>query len=182
MIEIYYTKNVFLHEKTKILIARRLQKDFTIERSANGKPYITGNPLFFSLTHSRGKAMIALCDKPVGIDLEFSDGRKNFSHILSRFTRRERLEIGADAVEFYKNWTAKEAFVKMIGGTLANDLGKLEFTGGRLLFNGVETGGTVSEISRFGKGIYSVCAQGYTNEQLSKVKERVFVLHKGEYL
>ena len=89
MIEVYYTKNEFVHRKAEILIERKLGKGFEIKRNENGKPYVSGNPVYFSISHSAGRAMIALSDKPVGIDLEFYRPRK-FEHILKRLSARER--------------------------------------------------------------------------------------------
>lgn len=180
MIELYRTENRDVRKKIEILLARKLSAPFKILRTANGKPYVEGDPLYFSLSHSRDRAVIAICDRPVGVDLEFYDEQRKFSHILSRFTERERREIGSSAAYFYANWTAKEAFIKMRGGTLAEDLKRLEFYGGAVRFGGQNYDVAVTSYSR--AGVYAVCAEDYTSDRLADVPLKLFRLKKGEYI
>lgn len=177
MIEIYWTKNKDLHRKTELLITRRLGANFKILRTSNGKPYIDGNPLYFSLSHSRDLAVIAICDAPVGIDTEFCDNEKNFSHILSRFSEREKSFIDGAYCRFFINWVIKEAYIKMNGGTLARDLKRLEYYGDKLYCDGEEVTCNYAAVAHRKAGIYAVCAP--TPELLS-VKMKLFRLRKGE--
>lgn len=104
-----------------------------ILRTKNGKPYINA-PLFFSLAHSGRRAVIAVCDKPVGVDLELYKKKSRYA-VSSRFSLRERGEIKSER-DFLKHWTVREAFVKAIGGTLFSYLKGLEFFGGDLYLDG----------------------------------------------
>lgn len=185
MLELYWTKNVDLHRKVEILIERKLGKGFEIKRTDNGKPYVVGNPLYFSLSHSRDHAVIALCDKPVGIDTEFygDGGRlKNFMHILNRYTERERQWINGTLVCFFLNWVAKEAYIKMVGGTLAHYLKRLEFYDYKLYLDGKEVDCGHANVADLRAGVYSVCAEGYTNEQVWECTMKLFHLRKGEHI
>lgn len=157
MLEIYHTESEGVHEKLRAILERRLGKNYEIKRTENGKPYISGNPLYFSLSHSADGAMIAVCDKPVGIDFESTKLKRNYAHILARFTERERRFMQSDC-DFLKNWVSKEAFVKMTGGTLARDLKRLEFYGGCLFFDGQKVNGL--KIGNVPDGIYAVCTEG----------------------
>ena len=127
MLEIYITANKYVHKKVKIAIARHICWSFTINFTENGKPYVEGDPLFFSISHSKNTAVFALSDKPVGIDLEFIDGKRKVESIISRFTDREKSEIKGNLPLFYENWVVKEAYIKFIGGTIAYDLKHLEY-------------------------------------------------------
>ncbi len=183
MLELYWTKNVDLHRKVEILIERKLGKNFEIKRTENGKPYIVGNPLYFSLSHSADHAFIALCDKPVGIDTEYYDngGRlKNYKHILSRYSEREKQWIGDAFVYFFINWVVKEAYIKMVGGTLAHYLKRLEFYHHKLYFDGREVDCGYTGIADWKAGIYAVCAEGYTSDQIFDCPLKRFRLKKGE--
>lgn len=183
MIELYWTKNVNLHRKVEILLERKQGKNFEIKRTENGKPYIVGNPLYFSLSHSRGHAVIALCDKPVGIDMEryHENGRlKNYKHILSSFTEREKQWISDTFAFFFLNWVAKEAYIKMVGGTLAHYLKRLEFYDYKLYLDGEQVSCGQVSVADMCAGIYSVCAEGYTKEQLFDCPMKRFRLRKGE--
>lgn len=137
MFEIYRVNGKTVKQKLNLLIERKIGEGFEIKTTRNGKPYIEGNPIYFSVTHSQGFAFIVLCDRPVGVDYEVIRERK-FSAVLSRFTPREIEDISGATEKFLKNWVAKEAYVKMIGGTLAHDLKRLEFYDKKLYFNGVE--------------------------------------------
>lgn len=182
MIELYWTKNVNVYTKLKILLARKLGYKPEIVRTANGKPYIDGNPLYFSLSHSRDHAVIALCDKPIGVDLEYYDSERNISHVLARFSKNERDEIGDCKPCFYINWMIKEAYIKMTGGTLACDLKRLEYYGKKLYVDGKESGCSVGAYAHFSAGLYALCSADYTYSEISSAHIKLFILKKGESL
>lgn len=137
MFELYRVNARHVKQKLKLLIERKIGDGFEIKYTSNGKPYIEGNPVFFSVSHSGEHALIVLCDKPVGVDYEIIRERK-ISAVLSRFTEREIEDISGSTEKFLKNWVAKEAYIKLIGGTLAHDLKRLEFYGGTLYYDGEE--------------------------------------------
>ena len=62
MLEIYRTENENLYRKLRAVLSRRGFGEARIMHNANGKPYLEGNPLFFSLSHSGSTALIAVCD------------------------------------------------------------------------------------------------------------------------
>ncbi len=177
MLEVYLTENESVHEKAKILIARHICGSFEVKTTENGKPYIEGNPLYFSVSHSRTVAVIALSDSPVGVDTEIFTNRK-FESVLNRFTTSEKVEINGDFTAFLKNWTVKEAFIKMNGGTLATDLKKLEFVDGKLYCDGKLQCSAISVLSLKNRGICSICGGVPILE--SDLKR--FRLRKGEAL
>lgn len=137
MLHIYQTTAKEVKTKLKEVLTPYICGDYVILRTECGKPYIEGNPVYFSLAHCEDTAVIAIASNPVGIDLELIRERKFFA-VLSRFTPREIDDISGSTVSFLKNWVAKEAYIKMTGGTLARDLKRLEFYGGKLYFNGVQ--------------------------------------------
>ncbi|MGN0817490.1 MAG: 4'-phosphopantetheinyl transferase family protein [Candidatus Coproplasma sp.] len=182
MIELYWTRNVDVHAKLKVLLARKLGYKPDILRTANGKPYIEGDPLHFSLSHSRNHAVIAFCDKPIGIDLEFYDSARNVSHVLARFSGNERDEIGDCKPYFYINWMIKEAYIKMTGGTLARDLKRLEYYNRKLYVDGKESNCSVGAYANFSAGLYALCSADYTYSEISSAHMKLFRLKKGESL
>lgn len=182
MIELYWTKNKDVYAKLKVLLARKLGYKPNILRTANGKPYIDGNPLHFSITHSRDHAAIAICDKPIGVDMEFYDRERKISHVLARFSQNERDEIGDCMPFFYINWMIKEAYIKMIGGTLAHDLKRLEYYGKKLYVDGKESDCSVVALADFSAGLYALCSADYTYSEISSAHMKLFRLKKGESL
>ena len=133
MLEIYFTENSDIYGKLKSHLSRLLPSSFEILRTENGKPYLEGSPLFFSISHSDDKALIVFCDKPVGADLEVIQKRK-YSSILSRFSAEEKKEI-SDTEDFLSHWTVREAYIKMLGSTINYNLDKLSYING-VLYDG----------------------------------------------
>lgn len=83
----------------------------------HGKPYMDDAP-YFSISHSGSFAVLAVSEKPVGVDIQKAVFiRKN---VLRRsFTKEEQDMIGEDPVRFLRLWTRKEAAVKLTGDGLS---------------------------------------------------------------
>ena len=153
MIEIFIcTENA--HERLNKLFEAKLLSPFEILRTENGKPYIERNPIYFSLSHSGNRGIIALSDKPVGIDLELYNESLRHS-VLDRFSDREKSEI-ADGRDFLKHWTAREAYVKLYGFTIAEMWKRVEFFGGKLYLDGQIQKVKIRTYD-FGFGVGAVC-------------------------
>ena len=85
-----------------------------LARTENGKPYIDGNPLYFSLSHSGKHGVIAVCDKPVrgkivaGADIFVHEAGY---HGISRADRVYKLtarRTDVSACAFTKNLATRE--------------------------------------------------------------------------
>lgn len=88
-------------------------------RTALGKPFIENSPLHFSLSHSGDLLLVAFSKSPVGIDVEQIKERKYRSRIEQRYGfKMQTVE------DFYASWVAREAFIKLTGGSLAQDLAR----------------------------------------------------------
>ena len=151
MLKLYRTENERVYEKLKGL----LPENSEIKRTENGKPYTDG--IYFSITHTGDTALIAISDCPVGIDAEIVKKRRILS-VLKRFTAREQAEIGTNTVEFLKHWVVKEAYIKLLGGTLAHDLKGLEYFGGVLTVVGKKASCNIFCASTADL-VYCVCAE-----------------------
>ena len=91
-----------------------------ILRTPNGKPYLDGNALYFSVTNTKGLTAIAVSRQEVGLDAEFRNQRR-LDALQARLTPLEREE------DFFELWTAKEAYIKYRGETLARLLSALTY-------------------------------------------------------
>jgi phosphopantetheinyl transferase len=75
-----------------------------LAREGGGKPFFPARPdICFNLSHSRGAAVCAVHDRPVGIDME------------KLRPAPKRLAKGMADEAFFRLWTAKEATVKRQG-------------------------------------------------------------------
>lgn len=105
-------------------------KSFEIYENDHGKPYIKGEKdIFFNLSHSGDKAIIAISDMEVGIDIqEITHFEKGL--IKRVFTEEEIEQVSAaegekDAI-YTALWTAKESIMKYYGKGLSMDPLKIE--------------------------------------------------------
>ena len=137
MTELFLTENRGLDGKIETLLKQRLDAPFEIKRSQNGKPYIDGDPLYLNLSHCGNLAIIAISDKPCGVDLELVCG-KSRKAVLNSFSIDERTEIENER-DFLKHWVVRESYIKMLGSTLAAKLRHLKFVGGVLYDGGQKT-------------------------------------------
>lgn len=88
-----------------------------------GKPYLKNFPqVFFNISHSEGYIACAVCDSPVGIDIQKITP---FNYVVAKkiCTEEELSQIlnspDQDS-EFTKLWTKKEAVLKMKGTGITN--------------------------------------------------------------
>jgi len=87
-----------------------------------GKPFLKEGP-FFNISHSQNKIVLALSfHRPVGIDIEYIKPRPHYHKIMKRFFAHEeqnKVESSDHPLEtFYDLWTQKEAFIKLMGGSI----------------------------------------------------------------
>ena len=131
MTDIYFTKapvtsGAFL---TRILRERYGISEPAFARNVHGKPRLINAPLFFNLAHTRGRTFAAFSAEEIGLDAE-DRSRRLPRAVFDRLDPAERQE------DFFRLWTAKEAYIKYCGGTLARLLPRLRFEGGQLTKDG----------------------------------------------
>lgn len=110
-------------------------KEWTFERTASGKPALDKKlpQLHFSCAHTHWASVVAIsADGPIGIDIEPHEISFDQSAIEGVFSRRERsvaerLPMKLRSQEFTRLWTLKEAYLKLIGQGLVDDLRGIEF-------------------------------------------------------
>ena len=153
---LHFLKKEGLYENVKALLLKHITGPIEILRTENGKPYLEGNPVYFSLSHSGDKAVAAISKAPVGVDLELFTG-KSRGALLKRFSERERAEI-EDERGFLRHWTAREAYIKLKGLILAQTFKRLEFYGGELYLDGAYVGVNIDFYEKAG-GVIAVCTE-----------------------
>ena len=107
----------------------------------NGKPYIPGNPIYFSISHSGNKVMVVIANCVVGCDIQIM--KPEFLSLADRyFTEIECKEIkgSQNPVEtFYKLWTIKESYMKATGKGLSYGLNNILIKGDKIDIPGCES-------------------------------------------
>lgn len=87
-------------------------------KTENGKPYVEGNAVYFSLSHTKEKYFLAVAPFPVGIDAERSD-RVVSPTVAERYFKNETFP---DKKSLLVRWLKTESKVKYLGSTLAKEL------------------------------------------------------------
>ena len=90
----------------------------------HGKPYMENAGYHFSVSHSGNLIAFVLSDKAVGIDTEYI--KKLRLRVAERFFTSEEynyiLKSENPENTFYRIWTAKESYLKMLGTGLSKSL------------------------------------------------------------
>ncbi|MBQ7288942.1 MAG: 4'-phosphopantetheinyl transferase superfamily protein [Clostridia bacterium] len=105
-----------------------LQTDWSVARPAftlrpDGKPALQNENIFFNVSHSRNRLVIAVSDAEVGVDIEFYD--RAIREGLRRYCLTEtehRAVPDDDARAFLRIWTAKESYLKLYGTGLRQSM------------------------------------------------------------
>lgn len=84
----------------------------TVAFEKNGKPYFSDVPIYFSLSHSKGVCAVAVCNRPVGVDIEQCSAKYHPRLMERSFAANERTAFDGD---FTRLWCRKEAVSKMTG-------------------------------------------------------------------
>ena len=98
-----------------------------------GKPYILDTDVQFNLSHSGDMVMCAVCEGPVGTDIEKMRpvSRRVPPRIMSAEEKRIYDKSGDKDAMFFAVWTLKEAYIKYTGRGLSDTIGAAYGLSGR---------------------------------------------------
>ena len=102
--------------------------DLQFSYSKFEKPSLIDFDIHFNVSHSYGKALIAVAKNPVGIDIEWSLREVELKELAQRFFSCNeaeqflKLEDSVMQRYFFNIWTKKEAVIKAIGDGLSYPL------------------------------------------------------------
>ena len=108
-----------------------------------GKPYAVDLPVEFNISHSGDIVVCAIHDKPIGIDIEkIQQVSRGIVHSVCNKNEYSYV-VGSDEINdtytpsqlerFFKVWTYKEAYLKMIGRGIEG-LDKVDYTEHRYFY------------------------------------------------
>jgi len=103
------TAPLFAYTLLALLLDRHFSLDArNIRYTDAGRPYLPGDPVHFSLSHTKTHALCAISDSPVGCDIEMH-------RPISAHTIRRVLADCEQAADFFSYWTLKESYFKLTG-------------------------------------------------------------------
>jgi 4'-phosphopantetheinyl transferase len=106
------------------LECRSQPQDIVYQCNPWGKPWLAAGP-HFSLSHSAGRALLALAEQPVGIDIEISTRPVRADWFGPIWSCAEKKRLGGAALSeahLLAIWRRKEAVVKALGKGLSQPL------------------------------------------------------------
>lgn len=102
------------------VVYSRLMRDVKFQRNASGK--WTCDVCEFSISHCNDVVVVAVSDKPVGVDIETIDHARFDERLQQRIMCKNeqalawQMSVEERAQYANKLWTAKEALFKLVGG------------------------------------------------------------------
>lgn len=121
-------------ELTDALIRRILQQrqdsPVRILRTPQGKPYLEGGGPFISVSHTEDVFALAVDSAPLGLDIQRRRDVKARRIGRRMFTEEEQAMLdGDDPDAFFRVWTRKEAYGKLLGTGLAGVMDRVPVYG-----------------------------------------------------
>lgn len=106
-----------------------LNNQFKVDK--NGKLYLKDNPVYFNLAHSGNYVIVAISDKPVGVDVEIISNKLISNNLVKYVFNQEELDKYRTRKDkktfFYRTWCKKESYVKCNGQGLGIELTRVNF-------------------------------------------------------
>lgn len=112
----------------ELLEQQGLSHPFLFERNKHGKPFLKDHPeVHFNLSHCKNGIIVAVSDKPVGVDIE---SYRKVDDSLMRYTMNEKecriIQASENPIQtFIEYWTKKEAVFKLRGTGITKGLHEL---------------------------------------------------------
>ncbi len=94
--------------------------DVKISKTRSGAPFIENHPSYISLSHKDKCLVVAVSDKRVGVDVERIYEKESHKKIAERYFTDMEIEYAVSAERFFRLWTRKEAFAKLLGEGLSS--------------------------------------------------------------
>ncbi len=115
-----YEHNIAYSLLDKMLKENGIEK-YEFIKNDNGKPFLKGIPIFFSISHTDGFCAVCISDTEVGVDCEKinSSYREKIDLFASRYFIDSEIALLKNSenrvLDFFKIWTGKEAYIKKFG-------------------------------------------------------------------
>jgi phosphopantetheinyl transferase len=106
--------------------------DIHFEIGPHGKPYITGNRIYFSISHSENYVAYVIAKKEVGLDLQTQRSFSNIDGIIKKICHPNEAQLLSESknieTDFLKLWNLKEAFSKCTGLGIQAHFANIDFS------------------------------------------------------
>ena len=104
----------------RVLLYSMLQEDKEIGYSSEGKPHLTDNSSFISISHTKGyvAVVLGLPGREVGVDIEqYGERVRKVAHKFMREDEQPSVFRGTDTWSLLLHWSAKETMFKCLNAS-----------------------------------------------------------------
>lgn len=143
--ELFKYKNFAnVSRKRQFLFSRFILKsklDEVISKNANeidfeigphGKPFIAGNRIHFSISHSENYVGYAIAKKDVGLDIQAKRDFSNLDGLIKKVCHDDEKKLLSESqnleMDFLKLWNLKEAYSKCTGEGIQASFSKIDMS------------------------------------------------------
>ncbi len=105
-------------------ISQVLGKKVNTDKTTKGIPFLRGDDHCVSLSHKDSRMAVALSDRKVGVDIERIEDRDSHYRIAATYFG-ETVPDG-DCIAFFRAWTRREAYGKLLGVGLTPQIMRLD--------------------------------------------------------
>lgn len=117
----------------RAVVREALGNDVMIAYNELGAPVLCGRAEHLSVSHAGDCVVVALADRPIGVDIERMD--RNFERVKGKYLTANELAISCDSRFLAVAWCAKEAVYKRYGirELTFEEVQLTNFTGDRIM-------------------------------------------------
>lgn len=128
MYKLYIQKNITSKDMlNKCLLDYAGMQNYTLKYNSYGKPYLVNCNIFFNISNCQDVCVLAVSNKPIGVDIQFYTYKENLHHTFSDKELDLLNSSQNKEVLFTKMWVVKEAYVKMLGVGLSYGLANVDY-------------------------------------------------------
>lgn len=143
-----------------------------ILREKGGKPYFAESDVHFSVSHTGAAFAVAFSGSRIGIDIQKVTSN-NIKGIAERFFPQSDLEYfrtyGEDT--FFRIWSRKEAYIKMLGGSVFTGIRKYPVTDGTHFLDVIGKGEAEAHMNEFSIGRDDIFCAAAGADEIIKVND-----------
>jgi 4'-phosphopantetheinyl transferase len=118
------------HAMVRLVLRGRVGGDVRFVVGEHGKPALAGEGVHFNLSHAGERALLAISDQPVGVDVERLRALSNLDAMAQRVMSPAELRTYQEAADptrcFFDLWVRKEAVLKATGEGISRELRALD--------------------------------------------------------
>ena len=100
-----------------------------LELIFKGKPHLKNQAVYFNISHTLNKVIIAISNQEVGVDIESATREfksRQYEKLFSKGELRDLEKVNYDNLSLMTTWVKKEAYLKYLGKGITTSLSSFD--------------------------------------------------------